>query len=207
MGWWGDRVVPRLTDLSLSQPPVMALRERACAGLAGRILEIGYGSGLNTPCYPTAVDSVDAVEPSDLAWARSAPRRSATSVAVRRTGVDGQRLDAPDAAYDAVLSTFTLCTIPDVDRALSEVRRVLRPGGSLFFLEHGRAPEPPVVAWQRRLEPVQRAVFGGCHLTRDVPALAGSAGLDVVELDQTYLDGPAVLRPWTWVSLGSAVVR
>jgi SAM-dependent methyltransferase len=205
MGWWDDRVVPRLTDLSLAQPPVMALRRRVCAGLAGRVLEIGYGSGLNTDCYPGAVVSVDAVEPCELAWARSAQRRADARVPVRRTGLDGQRLAAESASYDGVLSTFTLCTIPDAARALAEVRRVLRPGGSLFFLEHGRAPDAPVVAWQRRLEPVQRAVFGGCHLTRDAPGLVGGVGLRVVELEQFYLDGPRVLRPWIWASLGRAV--
>lgn len=204
MSWWEKNVVPRLTDASLSQPPVMELRARACRGLSGRVLEIGFGSGLNLGCYPAEVTSVDAVEPSDLGWARSDARRSAAIVPIARTGLDGQRLAADDASYDAVLSTFTLCTIPDVAQALAEVRRVLRPGGGLFFLEHGRAPDARVAAWQRRLEPTQRVVFGGCHLTRDTPALVREAGLVVDELDQHYLDGPAMMRPWTYASLGRA---
>jgi SAM-dependent methyltransferase len=205
MGWWTDRVVPRLTDASLSQPPVMERRAEACHDLRGRVLEIGFGSGLNLGCYPVGVEAVDAVEPSDLGWARSAGRRAAATVPVTRTGLDGERLEAVDASYDAVLSTFTLCTIPDVDRALAEVRRVLRPGGVLAFLEHGRAPDARVLTWQRRLEPVQRAVFGGCHLTRDVPRLVRAAGLEIIEVDHGYLDGPAVMRPWTFGTRGRAV--
>ncbi len=103
-----------------------------------------------------------------------------------------------------MLTTFSLCTIPDAAAALAEVRRVLRPGGTLHFLEHGLAPDPGVARWQRRLEPVQRRVFGGCHLTRDVPALIAGAGFEVVELDQRYLPGPRVGRPWAYGSRGVA---
>lgn len=205
MSWWAAHVVPRLTDGPLSQPPVMELRSRVCRGLRGRVLEIGFGSGLNLGAYPDEIDSVDAVEPSELGWSRSAGRRTASSVPVTRIGLDGQRLTASDASYDAVLSTFTLCTIPDAVRAVAEVRRVLRPGGVLCFLEHGLAPEARIAAWQRRLDPVQGAVFGGCQLSRDTPSVVRDAGLEIAELDQHYLEGPAMTRPWTYVSLGRAV--
>ncbi|MBC9733870.1 class I SAM-dependent methyltransferase [Nocardioides marmotae] len=205
MGLWSDRVVPHLVDRALSTPEVRALRDAACAGLAGRVLEIGAGSGLNLSHLPPAVTRLDVVEPSDVAWRLSAGRRAAAGVAVDRVGLDGASLEADAASYDAVLSTFTLCTIPDVAAALSEVRRVLCPGGSFHFVEHGRAPDARVAAWQRRLDPVQRAVCGGCHLSRDVPGLVGSAGLDVVELRTEYLPGPAVSRPWTHGFAGRAV--
>lgn len=205
MGVWSDRVVPRLTDKALSTRDVMELRSEVCAGLAGRVLEIGFGSGLNIPVYPPGVTAVDAVEPADTGWALSEGRRARTSVPVTRTGLDGQRLEAPDASYDCVLTTFTLCTIPDAPAALEEVRRVLRPGGTFHFLEHGLAPDPHVESWQHRLEPVQRRVFAGCHLTRDMPALVASAGLEVTGLEQRYLPGPAVARPWTYGYLGRAV--
>lgn len=193
---WDERVVPRLTDLSLRGDEVDALRAAACRGLAGRVLEIGFGSGLNVPWYPSAVTGVSAVEPSDLGWRLSEPRRAASAVPVERAGLDGQRLDLPDGGHDAALVTFSLCTIPDPVLALVEARRVVRPGGTLHVLEHGLAPDERVRRWQRRLEPLQRAVAGGCHLTRDVPAVVGEAGWEITEVEQDYLPGPAVSRPW-----------
>jgi len=197
--------VPRCVDRSLSTAPVMELRREVCAGLAGRVLEIGFGSGLNAGLYPTAVTAVDAVEPSDLAWDLSADRRAQAGAPVARVGLDGQRLGAADATYDSVLCTFTLCTIPDVGAALSEVRRTLRPGGTLHVLEHGLAPDPRVARWQRRLDPLQGRVAGGCHLSRDVPALLTGAGLRLERVDQAYLPGPAIGRPWTFGTLATAV--
>src|SRR3954452_2851435 len=139
MGLWGDRILPHLVDRSLSTGDVMKERQRVCASLSGQVLEIGFGSGLNIEKYPAAVASVAAVEPSDVAWKMSADRRAAARTPVSRSGLDGQSLDEPDGSFDAVLSTFTLCTIPDVGAALLEVHRVLRPGGTFVFLEHGVA--------------------------------------------------------------------
>jgi ubiquinone/menaquinone biosynthesis C-methylase UbiE len=194
-----------MADRSLSSRPIMELRRDVCSGLSGRVLEIGFGSGLNVSAYPAQVISVSAVEPSDLGWELSAERRSGSAVPVERVGLDGQRLAAADATYDAVLSTFTLCTIPDVETALAEVRRVLRPGGALHVLEHGLAPDPKVAAWQYRLDGLQGRVAAGCHLTRDAPALVEEAGFTVERLDQAYLPGPGVGKPWTFVSLATAV--
>jgi SAM-dependent methyltransferase len=207
VGWWSERVVPHLADRSLSTRPIMGLRRDVCRGLSGRVLEIGFGSGLNLAAYPASVSSVDAVEPSDLGWELSADRRARSSVPVDRVGLDGQRLSAADATYDAVLSTFTLCTIPDVETALAEVRRVLRPGGALHLLEHGLAPDPKVAAWQRRLDGLQGRLAAGCHLTRDAPGLAERAGFTVERLEQAYLPGPGVAKPWGFVSLVTAARR
>jgi SAM-dependent methyltransferase len=205
MALWTDRILPHLVDKSLSTGDVMKERERACAALSGRVIEVGFGSGLNIEKYPDAVDSVAAVEPSDVAWRMSAERRAASRTSISRSGLDGQSLDEPDQAYDAALSTFTLCTIPDVELALREIHRVLRPGGTFAFLEHGLAPEPGVARWQRRLDPLQKAVAGGCHLSRDVAALVSSAGFEIIELEQHYLPGPKVGRPWTYGYSGIAV--
>ncbi|MBC7632860.1 class I SAM-dependent methyltransferase [Aeromicrobium sp.] len=204
MALWTDRVLPHLIDRSLSTGDVMKERQRACARLGGRVLEIGFGSGLNIEKYPAAVVSVAAVEPSDVAWRLSADRRAASPIPITRSGLDGQSLDEPDASFDSVLSTFTLCTIVDVELALREIHRVLRPGGTLEFLEHGLAPEPGVVRWQRRLEPLQRRTAGGCHLSRDMPALISAAGFEIVALEQRYLPGPRIARPWTYEYVGSA---
>jgi SAM-dependent methyltransferase len=204
VGWWSERVVPRMADRSLSSRPIMELRGQACSGLSGRVLEIGFGSGLNVTCYPASVASVDAVEPSDLGWALSGERRSRSAVPVERVGLDGQRLAVPDETYDAALSTFTLCTIPDVRAALAEVRRALRPGGTLHVLEHGLAPEPRVATWQRRLDGLQGRIAAGCHLTRDPARLLEEAGFSVQRLDQAYLPGPGIGKAWTFVSLATA---
>ncbi len=206
-GLWERRVVPRLVELSLKGHDVGELRRRTCADLHGRVLELGFGSGLNTKFYPDGVDVVEAVEPSDLGWDLSERRRLRSSVPVKRVGLDGQRLAVPDTTYDAVLCTFTLCTIPDPELALSEVRRVLRPGGALHFVEHGLAPTENVQTWQRRLEPLQRRVAGGCHLTRDVPEMLRAAGFELERLDADYLPAPRPARPWTYVVDGVARVR
>ncbi len=203
MGWWEQHVVPRLVDVTCSQRPIMELRREVCAGLTGRVLEIGFGSGLNLAVLPAAVTRVDAVEPSDLAWKRSEQRRDESRVPVERIGLDGQRIAADDATYDSALVTFSLCSIPDPGRALTEVRRLLKPGGRLFFIEHGSAPDAGVRRWQRRLEPVQRRIAGGCHLTRDPVALVEGAGFTMTDADGFYL-GPGPSKPFGYLSLTRA---
>src|SRR5688500_1922078 len=130
------------------------LRQRVCDGLHGQVVEIGFGSGHNIPYYPSAVTGVAAIEPADIGWKLAGKRLDATSMPVQRTGLDGQSLPLADNSCDTALSTWTLCTIPDVAMALQEVRRVLKPGGTLHFVEHGLAPDENVQRWQHRLEPV-----------------------------------------------------
>ncbi len=206
MAWWTEHVVPRLADRALGTGQVHKRRARVCAGLHGRVLEIGFGSGLNIEHYPFTVDQVDAVEPSGIGWGSAAERVAASTVPIARTGLDGQRLEAADATYDSVLSTFTLCTIPDVQAALREVRRVLRPGGRFHFLEHGLSPDHRVAVWQRRLTPVQRLIAGGCHLDRPMDRIVASAGLELETVTTEYLPGPRPARPFGYVYLGVAGV-
>jgi len=203
MGLYGEHVLPRLVDVTCGLKAAEPLRRRVCDGLEGDVVEIGFGSGLNVPYYPAAVTRVAAVEPADVGWKLAHKRLRATSVPVQRAAVDGASLPFADDSVDSALSTWTLCTIPDVAGALREVRRVLKPGGRLHFVEHGLAPDERVRHWQRRLEPVQKRLFGGCHLTRPVVDLVTAAGFTISELDVFYEEGAP--KPFGADSLGTAL--
>ena len=186
MGVYNDRVLPRILNAAGGSKRVDPLRRRVCEGLAGDVIEIGFGAGLNVPFYPAAVTSVAAVEPSDVSWKLADVRLRGTDISILRSGLDGQLLPFADDSFDAALSTWTLCTIPDPAAALRELRRVLKPGGTLHFLEHGLAPDERVRRWQRRLEPVQKKIAGGCRFTRPIVELLMTAGFTIKELDVFY---------------------
>jgi SAM-dependent methyltransferase len=203
MGFYGDQALPRILHAVGGMKAVVPLRERVCSGLEGDVVEIGFGSGPNVPFYPSSVRRVAAVEPADVGWKLAAERLRASSIPVERSGLDGQSLPFDDDSFDTALSTWTMCSIPDIERALAEVRRVLKPGGTLCFVEHGLAPDERVRRWQHRLEPLQKRLFGGCHLTREIPELLRDAGFEIIELDVFYEDGsPKFLAA---DSLGTAV--
>lgn len=204
MPFYTDQVVPRLTDKMLGTRAVTELRRRAVDGLHGEVVEIGFGSGLNVPWYPPDVTTVYAVDPSAVARELSAGRVAASAVKVEFVGLDGASLPLEDASVDAALSTFTLCTIPDVAGALNEVRRVLRPGGTFHFLEHGLCPEPDVARNQRRFNGIQQRLCGGCHLDRPIDALIEEAGFELAELDNDQMPGPKFMLPWGYLYEGVA---
>lgn len=190
MSFYEAHILPRLTDLIMRGAEFSRMRSRVMAGLTGEVLEIGFGSGLNVPRYPPGVKRVQAVDPATVGRKLAAGRIAASPVPVEFVGTDAQALPLADASVDNAVSTWTLCTIPDVQRALTEVRRVLRPGGALHFVEHGLSPDPKVARFQDRFTPVQRRLAGGCHLNRPIGDLLRASGLEVTQLDNYYVSGP-----------------
>ena len=190
MGIWRDHILPRAVDKGLAGDEHARLRAETAAGLSGRVLEIGFGSGLNLEHLPPEVERVEAVEPTPAGRKLAAPRIEAASAEVAFAGLDAQRIELPDGAVDGALSTWSLCSVPDARQGLAEVRRVLVPGGVYHFCEHGLSPDAKVARWQRRLEPLQRFVFGGCRLTLAVDELLREASFELESLEQDYMPGP-----------------
>jgi ubiquinone/menaquinone biosynthesis C-methylase UbiE len=202
MGFYHDHVLPRVVDCACGTAELHKLRGRITQGLCGVLIEIGFGSGHNVQHYPTAVDTVYAVEPSVAARHRSRRRVEASSIPIRHLDVEAESIPLEDDSCDSALSTFTLCTITEVEIALAELRRVLKPEGQFHFLEHGQSPDPKVATWQRRFEPLQKRLAGGCHLTRSPTELIEQSGFKVIESTSHDGAGP---KPWTWYTSGIAV--
>ena len=205
MGFYTDQIVPRFTNVALGTKAFAKVRAQVCEGLHGDVLELGFGSGLNLPHLPPAVTGVWAVDPSGVGFDLAAKRIAASPVPVHAAGLDGARLDLPDDRFDSALSTMTLCTIPDVERALAELRRVLKPGAEFHFAEHGLAPEPKIARRQERFTPWQQRFAGGCHLDRHIQTLLAAADFEVVEVANSYLAGGP--KAWSYMSVGRARAR
>jgi ubiquinone/menaquinone biosynthesis C-methylase UbiE len=187
LGFYHHYIFPRLLDLAMSSPMLREPRDRTLAPARGRILEIGFGTGRNLTHYPPTVRRVEAIDPDFDLDRLSLPRIAHAAIEVEFHHLNAEHLPFEDARFDTVVSTFTLCTIPDVVHALGEVRRVLKPGGQFLFLEHGRAPDPGVARWQDRLNDVWMPVWGGCHLNRPVRELVEGAGLGIDTVRHYYL--------------------
>ena len=193
MGRYESYVLPRCINLLCGAKAMRPVRSRSMEGLSGVVLELGFGSGTNVGLYPAEVTRIVAVEPSADARKLAAKRIARSAIPIEFVGLDGQSIPLADDSVDHALSTWTLCTIPDLSAALSEVKRVLRPGGRLFFLEHGLSPVPAVARRQARFEPWQKRFAGGCHLTRDMASLLADAGFVVDDLAEFDLAGPKIM--------------
>jgi SAM-dependent methyltransferase len=202
VGFYTDHVLPRAQDVLMGRKPLREVRARVCSGLRGDVVEVGFGTGLNSPYYPSEVTTLYAVEPSQVSMRIARPRVEKNDVLLEPAGLSGERLDLPSERFDAVLSTWTLCTIPDVGAALAELHRVLKPGATFHFVEHGHAPDPGVARWQERIEPFWKPIAGGCHLTRRMPELIDQAGFTIDNVDTYYFKGE--LKPFGYTYEGRA---
>jgi ubiquinone/menaquinone biosynthesis C-methylase UbiE len=182
-------IFPYLLDRAMASKVLRRPRTRTLARARGRILEVGFGTGMNLAHYPSDVTRIEALDPDVDLDRYSRPRITAAAIDVDFHHLDAERLPFDDASFDTIVCTLTLCSIPDVTRALEEVGRVLKAGGQLLFLEHGLAPEPSVARWQRRLTPIQRRLGGGCHLDRDPLRLVAASGLRIAGHEHYYLRG------------------
>jgi ubiquinone/menaquinone biosynthesis C-methylase UbiE len=187
MGLYSDRIFPRILDWAMRAPELKPLRARTVEHAHGCVLEIGFGAGHNLRFYPPQVEKVIAVDPNPGLSKMAQQRIARNKVKVEHHQITAERLPFDDASFDSAVSTLTLCSIPLVTNALKEVRRVLKPGGEFFFMEHGRCPEPNVAKWQDRLTPVWKVIGDGCHLNRNIAALLQDSGFGIVALENLVL--------------------
>jgi SAM-dependent methyltransferase len=190
VSFYSDQVLPRITNVVLSNREFGKVRRRVASGLSGEVLEVGFGSGLNVPYYPANTTKVFAVDPSTVGRKLAAKRLATSPVPVEFVGLDGEELPLETESVDHILITWTMCTIPVVEEALREMHRVLRRGGELHFAEHGRSPDPKVARRQDRLNPIQRLWAGGCNLNRPIGRLVEEAGFEMTRLENFYAKGP-----------------
>ena len=202
MGFYSTHIVPRFIDKALGTHAMQQGRDAVAAGLSGTVLEIGFGSGLNVASYPPEIELVYAVEPALTARKIAVPRIAASPIPIQYAGLHGETVALADNSCDGALCTFTLCTIPGVEQALAELRRVLKPGGRFHFLEHGLAPDAKTQTWQRRLDPLEKRLADGCHLTRDPVELVKAAGFELEFVHSEYTKGP---KPWVFMTFGQAI--
>jgi ubiquinone/menaquinone biosynthesis C-methylase UbiE len=187
MSFYQDRILPHLINLSMRNSDLVPYRKRIIAAAEGRVLEVGIGSGLNLPLYGSVVREIIGLEPSPklVAMAKRAARESSSPVTFIEGSAEAIPLERHD--IDTVVTTWTLCTIPEAMQALAEMRRVLKPGGQLLFVEHGLAPEQNVRKWQDRVTPLWKRIGGGCHLNRPIRSLIENAGFGITALENSYL--------------------
>jgi len=205
VGVYDTYVLPHLIDLACGTGDIAEQRRKVVPRAAGRVLEVGMGPGLNLPFYDRSeVEVVWGLEPSEGMRRKAAPALESTDLDVRWLDAPSEEIPLDDRSVDTVVLTYTLCTIPDWQLALEQIRRVLRPGGRLLFSEHGEAPDDSVRRWQHRIDPIWTRLAGGCHITRPIPQLIESAGFEFVDIESTYLPGAKIASYHSW---GAAVPR
>ncbi len=201
MSFYDRHILPRLLDLAMRNREVTRYRSQVVPQARGTVVEIGIGSGLNLPFYGDNVERLYGIDPSEELLRMARKKADSTRFPVEFSTHSAEALPLGNHCADTVITTFTLCTIPDPVKALQEMKRVLKPGGSLLFAEHGLAPDASVKRWQRRLNPIWNRIAGGCNLDRKIDELIDAAGFRVVELTNEYAKGP---RPMSYIYAGRA---
>jgi len=201
VSFYSDQIMPRVIAAGMRNKAMTRYRPRIPALATGRVLEVGFGSGLNLPYYSRQVTHVFGLEPSALLRQEGAEAARGSPFPVELLAAGAERIPLGAGSVDSVVSTWTLCSIPELDAALAEIRRVLRPGGRLLFFEHGRAPDPSVSRWQDRLAPLFR-VMAGCNPNRQIDTSITAAGFRLVDIERSYLEGPRFI---SWHFVGQAV--
>jgi ubiquinone/menaquinone biosynthesis C-methylase UbiE len=199
MGFYQDRIVPHLVNLSMRNRQLAPYRERIISQAEGRVLEIGVGSGANLPFYTDRAKEVLGIEPHPKLLDMAAGKAGRAPTKLIEASAESIPLDA--ASVDTVVTTWTLCTIPNVAKALAEMKRVLKPDGWLLFVEHGVSPDEGVRRWQDLLDPMWKKIAGGCHLNRPIAELVEAAGFHISRIDKGYMRGP---KPMTFMYEGAA---
>ncbi len=207
MGLYREQIFPRVMNVLMNTKEARLIRQRVCAPLRGEVVEVGFGTGHNLPFMPVAVTRLRAVEPLVRARDIAAGRVAAAHFPVEFVGLDGQRLPIEDGSADAVLSAWTLCSIEDPISAVREIARVLRPGGTFHFVEHGLAPDVSVRRWQNRCNGLNRRLACGCNLNRDIPAIISEGGLSIQDVDTYYAKGDPKPVGWTFEGRATSEVR
>ena len=206
MGFYEKHLLPHFINCACGTRPIMKQREKIVPLASGVVLEIGIGTGLNLPYYdPERVERLIGLDPSERSWELAGARAKALAFPVEFIGLPGEAIPLGDASVDSIVVTYSLCTIPDPVAALKGMARVLRPGGRLYFTEHGRAPDAAVRRWQDRLDRPWGAIAGGCHLNRDIPPVLAQGGFRCPDLAQMYLPGTprfAGFNYWGAATLG-----
>lgn len=188
MAFYSEVLFPWGMNLLMSGEPFDSARQQVLAEVSGEVLEIGFGSGLNIPHYPSSVQKITAIDPNPGMSRYAEPRIAASPITVERCILSGESLPMADASFDTVVSTWTLCSIKNIEQALAEIYRVLKPSGRFIFLEHGLSDEPEIARWQHRLNPVQKLIGDGCNLNRNIRVLVEQAGFSLLDVDNFYLD-------------------
>jgi ubiquinone/menaquinone biosynthesis C-methylase UbiE len=203
MSLYSQYIFPYLLEMSFAQPEFERLRRETLANICDEILEIGFGTGLNLLHYPAHVRRIQVVEPEPRLNARAQERATQSGIAIEMHAISAEKLPFANGSFDSVVSTWTLCSISNVDQAMREIHRVLKPDGRFFFVEHGLSPEPNIQIWQKRLSWVYQLTACGCHLERNIPVILRNNGFECSNLHEFYLQSDSKLAGYTYQGVAS----